>query len=61
MIVVLFNGMPWWYLDGTAGRERANEKSLEFLTGYAIEKSLAVDNSVVYLVSFSYFAVPAEY
>ena len=60
-IALLFNGLLWWYLDGTAGREIANEKSLEFLTGYVIEKSLAVDNIFVWLVIFGYFAVPAEY
>ena len=39
----------------------ANEKSLEFLTGYLIEKSLAVDNIFVFLLIFSYFAVPPAY
>ena len=37
------------------------EKALEFLTGYLIEKSLSVDNLFVFLVIFSYFAVPAMY
>lgn len=61
MIALLFNGLLWWYLDGSAGREVANEKSLEFLTGYVIEKSLAIDNIFVWLVIFGYFAVPGEY
>ncbi|HYC42604.1 MAG TPA: TerC family protein [Noviherbaspirillum sp.] len=61
IVALLFNGALWWYLDGSAGREIANEKSLEFLTGYVIEKSLAVDNIFVWLVIFGYFAVPAEY
>jgi len=61
VIALLFNGVLWWYLDGASGREVANEKSLEFLTGYVIEKSLAVDNIFVWLVIFGYFAVPAEY
>ncbi|MEK6770401.1 MAG: TerC family protein [Pseudomonadota bacterium] len=56
-----FAGLLWWYLDGTAGREVANTKSLEFLTGYLIEKSLSVDNIFVFLMIFGYFAVPAEY
>ena len=30
----------WWYLDGSLGREIANVKTTEFLTGYLIEKSL---------------------
>jgi tellurite resistance protein TerC len=35
--------------------------SLEFLTGYVIEKSLSVDNIFVFVMVFSYFAVPAKY
>lgn len=57
----LFAGLMWWYLDGSAGRAVANTKSLEFITGYLIEKSLSVDNIFVFLMIFSYFAVPAEY
>ena len=38
---------------------RGGEKALEFLTGYVIEWSLSVDNLFVFLVIFSYFAVPA--
>ena len=56
----LFAGALWWYLDGTAGRELANEKTLEYITGYLIEKSLAVDNVFVWLMLFSFFAVPLE-
>ena len=37
------------------------EKALEFLTGYLIEKSLSVDNLFVFLMIFQYFATPAEY
>jgi predicted tellurium resistance membrane protein TerC len=35
--------------------------SLEFLTGYLVEKSLAVDNVFVFVVVFSFFAIPARY
>lgn len=51
----------WWWLDGQMGRELANQHVGEFLTGYVIEKALAVDNVFVWLMIFSYFAVPAEY
>jgi len=61
----VFMGWMWWYLGGTgtdeAARTLANEKSLEFLTGYLIEKALAVDNIFVFLMLFTYFAVPAEF
>lgn len=60
-LALVFNAGLWWYLDGTVGRELANEKALEFLAGYLIEKSLSVDNIFVFLMIFGYFAVPAEY
>lgn len=57
----VFNGLLWWYLDASYGREVANEKSMEFFTGYLIEKSLAVDNIFVFLMLFTYFGVPDAY
>jgi tellurite resistance protein TerC len=38
-----------------------SEKALEFFTGYLIEYSLSVDNLFVFILIFSYFAVPASY
>jgi tellurite resistance protein TerC len=59
---LLFNGLLWWAVkDSTGSTDLANQKSLEFLTGYLIEKSLAVDNIFVFLLIFSYFAVPPAY
>ena len=58
----LFNGLFWWAVkDATGSAELANTKSLEFLTGYLIEKSLAVDNIFVFLLIFTYFAVPSQF
>ncbi len=58
----VFNGLFWWAVRDTTGSvEIANTKSLEFLTGYLIEKSLAVDNIFVFLMIFTYFAVPPSY
>ncbi len=58
----LFNGLFWWAVKDTTGSvEMANTKSLEFLTGYLIEKSLAVDNIFVFLMIFTYFSVPPEF
>lgn len=49
-LALVFNaGIYHWF-----GRERA----LEFFTGYLIEKALSVDNLFVFLVLFTYFAVP---
>ena len=50
----------WWYLDGSLGREVANRKALEFVTGYLIEQSLSVDNMFVFVMIFTYFVVPPE-
>ncbi|AEG91075.1 candidate membrane protein [Ramlibacter tataouinensis TTB310] len=58
----VFNGLLWWAVkDSTGSNDLATEKSLEFLTGYLIEKSLAVDNIFVFLLIFTYFAVPPAY
>lgn len=59
-LAFLFAGLMWWYLDANVGREFANQKGAEFLSGYLIEKALSVDNIFVFLMIFSYFAVPAE-
>jgi tellurite resistance protein TerC len=56
-----FNALFWWAVYQDHGTALANTKSLEFLTGYLIEKSLAVDNIFVFLMIFTYFAVPPEY
>ncbi|MFZ2268313.1 MAG: TerC family protein [Azonexus sp.] len=59
-LTLAFAGGLWWYLDGSLGREIANTKALEFITGYLIEKALAVDNVFIWLMLFSFFAVPLE-
>ena len=41
------------------GSAFATEKTLEFVTGYLIEKSLAVDNVFVWLMIFTAFAIPS--
>jgi tellurite resistance protein TerC len=53
VVSVLFNILILFWLG--------EEKALEFLTGYLLEKSLSADNIFVFAVLFSYFAVPAEY
>eukprot|EP01133_Synstelium_polycarpum_P020922 gene20922-25116_t len=60
-LALLFNGGLWWYLNGTAGPEIANQKALEFFSGYLIEKALSVDNVFVFLLIFSAFQVPVQY
>jgi tellurite resistance protein TerC len=57
----VFVAWLWWYLGGLEGNPVANAKALEFVTGYLVEKALAVDNIFVFLLVFTYFAVPAAY
>ena len=47
-------------MDNTQGREVANTVSMQFITGYLVEKSLSVDNVFVFLMLFTYFAIPAQ-
>ena len=60
-LAFVFVALLWWYLDGSQGRNTANTVSMQFITGYLVEKSLSVDNIFVFLMIFSYFAVPAEF
>jgi tellurite resistance protein TerC len=48
-------------IPGFVASEAAWRVSLEFLTGYIIEKSLSVDNIFVFVLVFGYFAIPAKY
>ena len=57
-VSLLFALSLWWYLDHTLGREIANQKTSEYVTGYLIEKSLAIDNVFVWLMLFSFFGIP---
>ncbi len=57
-IALAFGAWLWWYLDGTLGPDAAKAKALEYLTGYLIEKSLAVDNVFVWITLFGFFSVP---
>jgi tellurite resistance protein TerC len=52
-LALIFNAGVWHY--------SGFPKTLEFFTGYLIEKSLSVDNVFVFALLFSYFAVPLKY
>ncbi len=60
-LALLFGGALWAWLDHTSGRAIADAKTMEYLTGYLLEKTLAMDNIFVFVMLFSYFAVPIEY
>ena len=57
-VAMLFAGGLWFYLQQTIDVATANQKTLEYVTGYLLEKSLAIDNVFVWLMIFSAFAIP---
>jgi tellurite resistance protein TerC len=48
-----FGGFVWWSLGARAGSE--------YLTGFAVEKALAMDNVFVIAMIFAFFGVPRAY
>ncbi len=60
-LALLFNVGFYYYAASNFPADVAWTKSLEFLTGYIVEKSLSVDNIFVFVMVFAYFAVPAKY
>ena len=57
-LALVFNAWLWWHAGERFGAEEGSRIGMEFLTGYLVEKALAVDNIFVFLMIFSYFAVP---
>ncbi len=53
MLGVAFGGWIWWHMGATAG--------INYLTGFVVEKSLAMDNVFVIAMIFTYFSVPRIY
>src|SRR5918993_286894 len=60
---LVFNAVIYFYWDRMAPNSTYTngEAALAFFTGYLIEKSLSVDNIFVFILIFSFFAVPAAY
>lgn len=55
------NDPTYTSLPGFDGVEQAKVSALEFLTGFVVEKTLAVDNIFVFAVVFAYFGIPKKY
>ena len=62
-LAMLFNLGLYLFWDklSPASNYSNSEAALAFFTGYLIEKSLSVDNIFVFVLIFSFFAVPAIY
>lgn len=57
-LAMAFNAWLWWQVGRESGSAAGHRIGMEFLTGYLVEKALAVDNIFVFLMIFGYFAVP---
>jgi tellurite resistance protein TerC len=60
-LALTFNYLFYLYAASTFGADAGRRLGLEFLTGYIVEKSLAVDNIFVFVLVFSYFGIPPVY
>lgn len=60
-LALFFNLGFYYYASQKFGDAEGTRLSLEFLTGYIVEKSLSVDNIFVFVMVFAYFAIPAKY
>lgn len=60
---LVFNAVIYFFWDRMMPESSYtnSEAALAFFTGYLIEKSLSVDNIFVFILIFSFFAVPAKY
>jgi tellurite resistance protein TerC len=58
-LALTFNFGFYLYATSVVGPEAGRQAGLEFLTGYIVEKSLAVDNIFVFVLVFNYFRIPA--
>ncbi len=53
MVALAFGAWVWWSMGASS--------AMEYLTGYAIEKALSIDNVFVISLIFGYFAIPARF
>ncbi len=60
-LALVFNGAFYLYTKDVHGAVIAKQLALEFLAGFVVEKSLALDNIFVFAVVFAYFGIPKIY
>lgn len=70
-VALIFNAWLYWYLahgdfpelnlSEAAQQAMATEASMDFLTGYVLEKSLSIDNIFAFLLIFGFFKIPAKF
>jgi tellurite resistance protein TerC len=59
-VAAAFGAWLWWHLSQQFGPDVGRQKTLEYATGYLIEKGLAIENVFVWITIFTYFSIPAE-
>jgi tellurite resistance protein TerC len=59
-VAMAFAAWLWWHVRAEHGAAVAHAKTLEYLTGYLIEKALAMENVFVWVTIFTFFATPPE-
>ncbi|MFP3014019.1 MAG: TerC family protein [Arsenophonus sp. NC-QC1-MAG3] len=57
-LALLFALGLWFYFNQMTSLRIANRQIMAFLTGYLLEKALAIDNVFVWLMLFNYFSIP---
>jgi tellurite resistance protein TerC len=58
---LIFNGLLWLYLYVTTTPFIAEEKAVDFFTGYLIEKTLSLDNLFAFYMVFTQLRIPIQY
>ena len=61
VLALIFNFIFYQYSASKFGAETAWQFAMEFLSGYVVEYSLSIDNIFVFVLVFSYFAIPEKY
>jgi tellurite resistance protein TerC len=60
-LALIFNFLLYQYSAAKFGADTAWQLAMEFLSGYVVEYSLSIDNIFVFVLVFSYFAIPEKY
>jgi tellurite resistance protein TerC len=61
VLALSFNFLFYQYASAKFDSATGGRLALEFLTGYVLEYSLSVDNIFIFVLVFSYFAIPPKY
>lgn len=60
-LALTFNFLLYQYALAKFAPDVAKNAAMEFLSGFIVEYSLSIDNIFIFVLVFSYFAIPAQY